>query len=94
MACIKKMLASMHGGDIWLDKPIPINVELITQITCLPTGGMDPVVILDNKSKEKTLAEEMKKKYGTDRGTRGIVIKRINNVVRQLGTKILSFKLL
>jgi hypothetical protein len=27
--CIKKLLAVMHGGDIWLDKPIPITVELI-----------------------------------------------------------------
>jgi hypothetical protein len=55
---------------------------------------MDPTLILDDKSKEKTLAEEMKKKYGIDRGTRGIIIKRINNVVTQLGTKILACKLL
>jgi hypothetical protein len=40
---------------------------------------MDPVLILDDKSKEKDLAEEMKKKYGTTMGTRGIIIKRINN---------------
>ena len=51
-------------------------------------------MILDNKSKKKTLAEEMKKKYGTDKGTRGIIIKRINNVATQLGTKILAYKLL
>jgi hypothetical protein len=36
---------------------------------------MDPALILDDKSKEKALAEEMKKKYGTARGTRGIIIK-------------------
>jgi hypothetical protein len=36
----------------------------------------------------------MKKKYGTDKGTRGIIIKRINDVVTQLGTKILACKLL
>jgi hypothetical protein len=29
---------------------------------------MDPTLILDDKSKEKALAEEMKKKYGTTRG--------------------------
>jgi hypothetical protein len=75
MACIKKLLEVMHGGDVWLDKPIPIIVELIAQITGLPIRGMDPALILDNKSKEKMLAEEMKKKYGTDRGTRGIIIK-------------------
>jgi hypothetical protein len=36
---------------------------------------MDPALFLDDKTKEKALAEEMKKKYGTDRGTRGIIIK-------------------
>jgi hypothetical protein len=54
-ACIKHLLAVTHGGDIWLDKPIPITVELIAQITGLPTQGMDPMLILDDKSKEKSL---------------------------------------
>jgi hypothetical protein len=36
----------------------------------------------------------MNKKYGTDRGTRGIIIKRINDVAPQLGMKILAYKLL
>jgi hypothetical protein len=69
----------MHGGDIWLDKPVPIIVELIVKITGLPIRGMDPALILDNKSKEKALTEEIKKKYGTTMGTRGIIIKWINN---------------
>jgi hypothetical protein len=91
-ACIKKLLAVTHGGDVWLDKPVPITIELIVQIIGLRTRGMDLALILDDKSKEKTLAEEMKKKYGIDRGTRGIIIKRINNVMTRLGTKILSYK--
>jgi hypothetical protein len=36
----------------------------------------------------------MKKKYGTDKGTRGIIIKRINDAATQLSTKILACKLL
>jgi hypothetical protein len=36
----------------------------------------------------------MNKKYGTDRGTRGITIKRINDVTTQLGVEILTYKLL
>jgi hypothetical protein len=55
---------------------------------------MDPTLTLDDKSKEKAFAEEMKKKYGTARGTRGIIIKQINNAMTQLGTNILSCKLL
>jgi hypothetical protein len=55
---------------------------------------MDPALILDDKYKEKVLAKEMKKKYGTTRGMRGIMIKRINNTGTQLGTNILAYKLL
>jgi hypothetical protein len=55
---------------------------------------MDPALILDDKSKEKSLAEEMKKKYGTNRGIRGITIKRINDAATQLGEKILACKML
>jgi hypothetical protein len=36
----------------------------------------------------------MKKNYGTNRGTRGIIIKRINDTATQLGIKILACKLL
>jgi hypothetical protein len=92
--CVKQLLEVTHGGDVWLDKPIPITVKHIVQITGLPTQGMDPTLILDDKSKEKTFAEKMKKKYGTDKGTRGIIIKWINNVVTKLDAKILACKLL
>jgi hypothetical protein len=64
------------------------------QITGIPSWGMDPVLTLDDKSKEKELAEKMKKKYGIARGTRGIIIKRIKNAVTQLGKNILACKLL
>jgi hypothetical protein len=55
---------------------------------------MDLMLFLDEKTKEKALVEEMKKKYGTDRRTRGIIIKRINNAATKLGTKFLDCKLL
>jgi phosphomannomutase len=55
---------------------------------------MDPTLILNDKSKEKVLAEKMKKKYFTARGTRGIIIKRINNEMTQLSANILACKLL
>jgi hypothetical protein len=52
-----------------LDKIILIDVELIMHITGFPSKGMDPIQFLDDKTKEKVLVEEMKNKYGTDRGT-------------------------
>jgi hypothetical protein len=77
-----------------LERPIPITVDIIVQIIGLPIRGMDPALFLDEKTKEKVLAEEMKNKYGTARGTRGIIIKRIKNATTQLGTKILACKLM
>jgi hypothetical protein len=88
------LLVVTHGGDIWLDKPVPITIELIRTNNRITNRGMDPTLILDDKSKEKALAEEMKKKYGTTRGMRGIMIKQINNAKTQLGAKILACKLL
>jgi hypothetical protein len=73
--CIKIFFAVTHGGDIWMDKIVPITIEIIAQITGLPIQGMDPALFLDDKTKDKALAEEMKKKYGTARGIRGIIIK-------------------
>jgi hypothetical protein len=55
---------------------------------------MYPTHFLDDKAKEKVLEEGMNKKYRTDRGTRGIIIKSINDVTTQLGVKILACKLL
>jgi hypothetical protein len=69
------LLAVTHGEDIWLDKPSPIIVELIAQIIGLPIRGIDPALVLVDKSKEKALEKEMKKNYGNARGMRGIIIK-------------------
>jgi hypothetical protein len=79
--CIKKLLAVTHGGHIWLDNPVHITVDIMTQIIGLPIQGMDPTLFLDDKTKEKMIEEEMKKKYGITRGTRGIIVKRINNAI-------------
>jgi hypothetical protein len=73
------LLAVTQGREIWLDKLISIVVDLIASIAGLSSRGTDPTHFLDDKSKEKALEEEMKNKYGTDRGTKGIIIKRIND---------------
>jgi hypothetical protein len=51
------LLAVTHGGDIWFDKLVSIDVELIASITGLPSRGMDPTHFLDEKDREKVLAE-------------------------------------
>jgi hypothetical protein len=49
---------------------------------------------LDDKTKEKSLAEEMKQTYGTERGSRGIIINRISEPMMRLETKLMACKLL
>jgi hypothetical protein len=71
-----------------------VDIEIIVNITGFPSWGMDPTQFLDDKAKEKALVKDMKKNYGTDRGTRGIIIKQINDVATQMGEKILACKLL
>jgi hypothetical protein len=69
-SCVKKLMVVTHGGDLWLDKLISIDIELIAHIIGLSSRVMDPAQFLEDKTKEKALAEEMKKKYNTKRGTR------------------------
>ena len=38
-ACFKQLLAYFHGGMFYLNKPIPITVNLIAKITGLPKVG-------------------------------------------------------
>jgi hypothetical protein len=93
-SCVKQLMVVTHGGDLWLDKLVSIDVELIVHITGLPSRGMDPAQFLEDKTKEKALAEEMKNKYDTERGTCRIIIKWISDIATRMATKIMACKLL
>ena len=41
-ACVKKLLACLHGGYLWLDESVEVTVELISAITGLPKYRPDP----------------------------------------------------
>jgi hypothetical protein len=69
-------------------------MDLITYITGLPLRGEDPVQFLEDKMKEKELAEEMKKKYGIEMGSYRIIIKRISDIVTRMAKTIMTCKLL
>ena len=40
-ACVKQLLAYFHGGYLWLDTKVLVNVEFISQITSLFMKGVD-----------------------------------------------------
>jgi hypothetical protein len=83
-----------HGGYLWMEQLVLIDVDLIAYIIGMPSQGEDPAKFLEDKTKEKELTEEMKKKYGTERGSRGIMIKHISDVVTRMATKNMACKLL
>jgi hypothetical protein len=62
---IKQLLVVLHGGFLWLDKPVSIDVELISFIRGLPSNDNNLSQHLDDKTKEKSLTKDMKKNYGT-----------------------------
>jgi hypothetical protein len=44
----------------------------------MPTNSEKPVQYLDDKTKDKSLAKEMKQTYGIERGSIVIIINRIS----------------
>jgi hypothetical protein len=86
--CVKQLLARVHGGILWIDKTMPINVDLIIVITRLPTYGEKPDQYLEDKTKEKSISDEIKAKFGTDKGNRGIRINDINDPMMRFATRL------
>jgi hypothetical protein len=85
-----QLMDVVHGGVIWMDTPMLIDVDLIAEITCFPTNGEKPEQYSLNKTKEKALVEEMKKNFSTLRGARGLIINRISEPVTILSTQLME----
>jgi hypothetical protein len=93
-AYIKQLLACVHGGILWMDRSVPITVDLITGITGLPTDGEKPEQYLEDKTRAKAISDEIKAKYGIERGNRGIMISDINDPATRFSTRLLRCKLM
>jgi hypothetical protein len=77
-----------------MDISVPIDVDLITKITGLPIDWVKPEKYLDDNKKETTILEEVKSQFGTDRGSKGMIIKNINDPATRFATKLMDCKLL
>jgi hypothetical protein len=56
--------------------------------------GEKPEQYLEDKTKEKSISDEIKEKYGTKRGNRGIRISDINDPATRFSTRMLGCKLM
>jgi hypothetical protein len=48
--CVKTLVAYIYGGILWMDRPVQIDVALISKITVLPIVGAYPEEYLENKA--------------------------------------------
>jgi hypothetical protein len=56
--------------------------------------GDKPEQYMEDKTKAKAILDEIKAKYGTDRGNRGIKISDINDLATRFSTRLPGCKLM
>jgi hypothetical protein len=88
--CVKQLLARVHEGILWMDRLIPINVDLIAAITRLPTDGENPKKYLEDKTKAESISDEIKEKFGTKRGNKEIRISDISDHAARFATRLIG----
>jgi hypothetical protein len=62
-ACVKILLPCYHGGYLWLDRRIIVDLVLIHQITGLSVKGPGPQQFYLGKASDRSLAQCIKEAY-------------------------------
>ena len=91
--CVKQLLVSFHGGFLWINKKVSVDVELIAVVTGLPLPGIESASYF-KKYQDTMLETKMKDTYNFSRDTIGFLINSINDHTVQLTAKIWTTKLL
>jgi hypothetical protein len=63
-ACVKLLLSCYHGGYLWLNLRIIVDLTLINHITKLSMKGPDPHYFYHGKTVDHILAQRIKETYG------------------------------
>ena len=93
-ACVKKLLACFHGGTLWLNKPIPVIVDLIASITGLLKAREDPTQYICGRDTDKKLAKQLKERFGLQWDGHAYRINSINSQTVHIGTRIIASNVL
>jgi hypothetical protein len=83
---VKQLLARLNGGILWMDRLVPIDVDLISKMTRFPTSGVKHKNYLENKERDKKIVEEVKEHLEKNMGTKGIII-RTSTTLRRIFPK-------
>jgi hypothetical protein len=62
---VKQLLSRVHGGILWMDKSVQLDVVLIVNIKRFPISGTHLEDYLDNKACEKEIIDLVKSQFGT-----------------------------
>jgi hypothetical protein len=93
-ACVKLFISCYHGGYLWLDRHIIVDLMLIHRITSLSIQGIDPQEFYPVKATDHTLAHKIKDTYGdVEKGTRGYKVASIQNGTVHLSCQLIAGKL-
>jgi hypothetical protein len=79
-ACVKILLSCYHGGYLWLDRRITIDLMPIHRIIGLSIEGHDPEDFYLGKAVDCTLAQRIKENYDdVEKGKWGYKVASIQN---------------
>lgn len=70
----------VHDGILWLAHPIQITDMFIHRIKKFPYKGADPAKKFAGKTREKELANKMKKEYGLVKKSWGYSIMSVQDL--------------
>jgi hypothetical protein len=54
--CVKELMVVLHGGFLWMEEIVSIDMKSITFMTSLSSLGKSPMQYLDEKKKDKALS--------------------------------------
>jgi hypothetical protein len=62
--CVKILMSFYHGGYLWIDRHVTVDLTLIHLITRLSMQGLDPYQFTPRKTAYHSLAQCIKEYYG------------------------------
>jgi hypothetical protein len=93
-ACVKLLLSRYHGGYLWLESRITVDLTQINQITGLSMQGPNPWDFYPGKTSDRALSQRIKETYGdVEKGTRGYKVASIQSGIVHLSCHLIVGKL-
>jgi hypothetical protein len=94
-ACAKILLSCFHGGYLWLDRRITVDLMLIHLIIGLSMQGPDTRKFYPGKTSDRSLVQRIKEAYGNvEKGKRGYKVASIQDGTVRLTCQLITDKLI